>query len=51
MASAVKSISNLQKELYPLLGNIFVEGISNEAIGKFNISDTTDENIYKIPEN
>ena len=47
----MSSIKDLQVQLYPLLGNIFVEGIRNESIGKFNISDTTDENIYKIPEN
>ena len=44
----MSSIKDLQVQLYPLLGNIFVEGIRNESIGKFNIYDTTDENIYKI---
>ena len=49
MASGVKSISDLQKELYPLLSNIHVKD-EIKPIGTFNIADTTDENIYKIPE-
>jgi len=49
MASSVKSISYLQKELYPLLSNIHVKD-EIKPIGTFNIADTTDENIYKIPE-
>ena len=46
-----QTISDLQKKLYPLLGNIIVNGQNVESIGKFNIADTTTDNIYKIPEN
>ena len=49
----MSSITELQAQLYPLLGNIDVIDVigKEKPIGKFNISDTTDENIYKIPEN
>ena len=45
---SVPDIKTLQQALYPLLGNIVVKGEGIQE--QFNIADTTDENIYKIPE-